>query len=105
MTEIFKVLSLSTGHVPEDDLQWLISGLVEEVIAYPYEYGVWIYVPSDTETFKETIDSINHSNFSQALINCMKHAYSNDCRYIQLDRDGDVNSDLESFDWLSSKHG
>lgn len=98
MTELFKVLNLSTGHVKQLDIQ-LFESDHGGLIAHSNEYGAWLYVDYDPDTFAEKVEDLNNSDYSNAVINCMIHARVNDCRYIQFDCDGDINPSLHVFDW------
>ena len=84
--EIAKILVLSTAHITESTSKWLAAE------RYPSdEYGFWLAVSS------------GHIRDRQSSPNELKKilvfAESKECSYVRLDRDGDIVSVFEVFDW------
>ena len=87
MTEIAKMLVLSTAHLSEDDCNiWLHerSGAYQKG-----DYGWFVHVP----------DPQLKGVYEASLYECMRHAWANCCDWIMFDRDGPIIEGLPTYDW------
>ena len=92
---ITKNFDCSTAHITGEDNNRLFS-YHNYLVIYPYEEGVFIYVPStDFEEFLNNLKEI----YSEHFKNLLRLAHDNDCKYLQLDSDGIEYEDLPTFDW------
>jgi len=110
---INKCFEASTGHITKEDSVLLnTSGDngQDALCVYAYgassegiiddQYGYFIHVPLDEPTdFLDTIKSAKQAGYSEALCNLMELARRNDCKYLQLDRDGVEYDDLPKHNW------
>lgn len=106
MPNIEKTLAVSTGNVLESDCELLKEHsnqerLTTSVIAYEKgEYGYWIYVPQDdNEDMLQFIVSARKDGFSDPFIVLMEHARKHECQWVMLDRDADVDPELQEYEW------
>jgi hypothetical protein len=92
--EVYTYLDLSTVHVPYDALN-RDGGLnsVDGVIAYPYEYGAWLWVPPGVD---ERLSA--HPDTPGYLIAIWRHARSLGCAFVRLDADGATSPRLARFE-------
>jgi hypothetical protein len=98
---IGKFMDLSTSHITEDvdkilsnkssDSQWRSL-----LVIYDFEYGYWIHVPDDGETFNSIIEN---ASLPDCLFYVLQKAYDNGCLFIKLDSDGVEHEDLRKYDW------
>lgn len=88
--EIFRVLSISTTHVPESALEIL----EQRYIGYSYAFGTWIWVNALTD-----IVIPGDQEAEEALRTIGKLALDLNCDYINLDRDSPIYDSLKEFDW------
>ena len=94
--DITKVLTISTAHITEEtDRKLQDESEVNNMCISVYdkaEYGYWIYV--------DPFDGLMcHKNIPEDLLNCIKLARRNDCQWLCLDCDGEVVSELPTYDW------
>ena len=94
--DITKVLTISTAHITEEtDRKLQDESEVNNMCISVYdkvEYGYWIYIdPYDRLMCNE--------NIPEDLLNCIKLARQNDCRWLCLDCDGEEVSELPTYDW------
>ena len=94
--DITKVLTISTAHITEEtDRKLQDKSEVNNMCISVYdkaEYGYWIYIdPYDR--------LMCHENIPEDLLNCIKLARQNDCRWLCLDCDGEEVSELPTYDW------
>lgn len=100
MPTIFKMLDLSTKHLPEgvhDDLNEY-----EGVIADERDHGWLLRVPRDIEShLDEAFDDFStlRDQTPPAIIEIWRFAQKHDCQYVLLDEDGAEYDALESYDW------
>jgi hypothetical protein len=86
MSEIDKVISLSTGHVTQEDMD-----LIDEHCTTPRApllcaadpYGGWLYAPDN----EEYIANIMDDGYSASLVKVLRYARKHGCKYVRLDRD------------------
>jgi hypothetical protein len=97
---IHKNLDISTVHITEQDSEKLSSnGDNGPLILYPFGFGHFIYVESDEEIFKETLEKVRRAGYSIQFQNIMQLAHDLECKFIQLDGDGAQYENLIQFDW------
>lgn len=108
---VLKYLDLSTAHVTAEDnalLADLTAPAPGDTTPFGVEdhaYGHFLQVPEVllSETRKNewgaARDEILGMGFSEAFARLLEHAGANGCSLINLDRDGDLEPDLESFEW------
>lgn len=94
--DITKVLTISTAHITEEtDRKLQDESEVNNMCISVYdkaEYGYWIYIdPYDR--------LMRNENIPVDLLNCIKLAQQNDCRWLCLDCDGEVVPELPTYDW------
>lgn len=97
---IFKLLDLSTGHLPEEVFENLKS--FDGVTAYKIDYGYLLHVPEDVDKhFSEYVDDDEPEEYRTppALLVVLRHARKLGCDYILLDQDGRDDPDLPAYDW------
>lgn len=82
---------LSTAHLPQPEMQNIVTGPVR---AIEHEYGAWVNVPSveddpDTEEWEEF----------PALHKVLAWAREKNARWINFDADAETTEDLPTWDW------
>lgn len=99
-------LDISTAHVTKEEME-----AIEKIAAVPLalrhaiepleipvsadtRYGAWLYVP-DADPEEDAVRREAYPNI-QALIDL---ARQNDCIYINLDADGEIEPELPRFQW------
>lgn len=97
---IFKNFEASTGHILKTDTMLLNKEHDSEnpLVVYKYEYGWFVYVGGG-RLGKTEQDRIHAYGYSKALLDLILLAGKNDCKFLALDADGFVYSDLPTFDW------
>lgn len=95
-----KFLDAGTTHIlaRDSDLLYLDPRLFPARVI-PHDYGWWINVPEE-KILEEYIPLMFDAGFSLAFVKLMRQACNLGCWWINLDIDGDVLEDLESFDGL-----
>ncbi len=108
---VHSMLDCSTIHVRPSDMELLGEtpgeGRSTEVLAYPNEYGAFVYVPSPpeiAEDFKDREDYLailRSDGFSESFIKVLEFAASKNCIWIKFDGDGHVWEELDNKeeDW------
>ena len=101
---IYKYMDLSTAHYTSEDQEWLqrytSNNVTLPMRVIPHEYGYWINVSEDLiDKFEEHIAKLEAVNFSTAFIRVYQYAHENNCRWINFDRDADIDPILETFEW------
>jgi hypothetical protein len=108
---IYGILDCSTVHVRPADMDLLGEvpgqGRSTEVLAYPNEYGAFVYVPAPpeiAEDFKnkeEYLANLRSDGFSEAFVKVLEFAASKDCIWIKFDGDGHIWKELDKKeeDW------
>jgi hypothetical protein len=86
MPEIHKMLVLSTAHLPEEIMQ----NIEEYAIAYPNEYGAFVWVP-DPHVVVEPVPP--------ELWHVINYARKHDCVWIKFDNAGDTIPELQKWEW------
>lgn len=94
--DISKVLTISTAHITEETDRKLQDNselnLMDLSVYEKGEYGYWIYI--------DPLDILMcHANIPEDLLNCIKFARQNDCRWLCLDCDGEVVPELPTYEW------
>lgn len=88
---VFSYLDCSTAHVLPSDMSLLEN---PDVIAYPNEYGAWVYVPI-TEDTPDWIKEFQEKGFSPNFIEVVKMAQAHGCYWVKFDSDGVIHDNLE----------
>jgi len=108
---IHKILDCSTVHVRPADMDLLGEvpgqGISTEVLAYPNEYGAFVYVPAPPEIAEDFKDKEEHlavlrsDGFSESFIRVLELAASKNCVWIKFDGDGHIWEELDKReeDW------
>lgn len=107
---LVKSLDISTGHLTAKENELLNEAASGEgpftdplespnnnpVIAYKYEYGHLVCVPTADKP-----DYLVYAEYgySMQFINILKRAKELECKYVQFDGDGIQYDDLETFSW------
>ena len=95
--EVDKMITISLAHITSETYEWLTEEVEEEDIQIPVvvyaksEYGFFIYIPEDIRT--------EHDNIPADLLDCVLFADRNDCRWLCLDRDGEISDGLVAYNW------
>ena len=85
MVEFEKILTLSTGHMPESSPRFGTC----RVLKYEYGYVVWV-----------SFDELLELDSEEWLQKIMKHAWEEDCRLIMFDCGAEMDKDLfPIYDW------
>lgn len=87
--EINKMLTLSIAHISEATNSFIDN---EDIASACDEYGWIIY------TFP-----INGKEYPEDLQRCLELARENNCEYLRIDREGEIISELQTFDWEFNK--
>jgi len=101
--ETFKIFDASTAHITKKDDE-LIKAQVKDsfhpLIVYPYDCGYFVYVFYIESTLSEKKDELKEYGFSQEFINLFEIAAKSGSKFLCLDCDGPVYTDLTSiFTW------
>ena len=108
MSEITKMLTLSTCHIKEetkDLLETEAHGNKNPEMPNVYEkgeYGYFIHVPDDfvaSEGNESGDNSDRYPGIPDDLYAVMLYAYEKGCCWLCLDRDGPEEDGLEMYDW------
>ena len=92
------VFEASTAHITSKD-----DGLLKEdgnrggLVVYRYEFGCFVFV--DGVPGARERKALLSCGFSEAFCGLLEVAGMNGCKFLQLDCDGEVYSDLPVFDW------
>jgi hypothetical protein len=88
----FKVLDVSTSHVKPTDVT-PIPPILNQYLVADTEYGYVFWVPEDCDIDEALPEHIK---------TMFKLAHERECRWINVDSDGDILPELEYFqdDWL-----
>ena len=100
--EVFKVFDASTGHITKKDDELLKDNSnFHPLIVYPYECGYFVYVfYPEPEDLQRHLESMKEYGFSQEFINLFEIATKSGSKFLCLDCDGPVYTDLTSiFTW------
>lgn len=117
--QIDKLLDVSTCHITQADSEKLAQdaregdttarrdGLplaqgakVPPFIVYEYAEGFRVWTGFDDEEYlKDTLKEGREAGYSEALLNLIKVASDNECRFLLLDRDGQNYEQFPEFDW------
>lgn len=97
--DITRCLTISTAHVSKETISLLEKECKSQdilpVIAYKKgDYGFWVYCPDDMMEYFG-----GGENVPNDLWECMLVAYEHDCRWLCLDRDGEVVEKLLVYEW------
>lgn len=109
MSEIEKVLVLSTAHISEKTANIIDGGKgINGISAYPFKYGVFVYI-GDIKAEKITDNKIEKTNLFKSgqmlcsvppeLIECICKASEKGCQWILFDRDAGEDERLDTFAW------
>jgi hypothetical protein len=99
---IEKHLVISTGHITLKDSELLakeVSAVNPLLIVYGYEYGWTVLVKYDKAIPIRLVTNLTNEGYSKEFINLFYVAQELDCKFIDLDSDGDEYSELPVFDW------
>lgn len=105
---IHNIFDCSTIHVTPSDMNLLCEtpgeGRSTEVLAYPNEYGAFVYLPGPPEIggdFKSKEDYLavlRSDGFSESFLKVMEFASIRNCIWIKFDCDGHVWDELDNRD-------
>ena len=100
MSEISKMLTLSTAHITVQAINELeedadAKSAFGPVVYKKAGYGFFIYVPKDMELWEETKKEIR----SKDILDVMEYARAAGCEWLMIDRDGPVEDDLTVYEW------
>jgi len=93
---LFRVLDLSTAHLPQEQMQGIAE--VDTVVLDRPEYGALVWVDHDDPDGQDA--AVVESGFPD-LVPVLKYArtFGGDLYWVQFDRDADSNDALPSWDW------
>ena len=95
--EIDRIITISSAHVSRETYEWLTEEADKQdaqipVVVYAKSaYGFFIYIPKDIRS--------KHKDIPADLLDCVLFADRNDCRWLCLDRDGEMSDDLITYNW------
>ncbi len=105
---IHNILDCSTIHVRPSDMDLLNEvsgeGRSAEVLAYPNEYGAFVYVPAPPEIAEDFKDQeeyfaiLRADGFSESFIKVLEFAASKQSIWIKFDGDGHIWEELDKRD-------
>lgn len=105
---IHNILDCSTIHVRPSDMDLLNEvsgeGRSTEVLAYPNEYGAFVYVPAPPEIAEDFKDReeyfaiLRSDGFSESFIKVLEFAASKQSIWIKFDGDGHIWEELDKRD-------
>lgn len=87
--ELNKILSMSTGHITENDAKLLESE--QGFTVGKYEEGFFI--------FTNVFEMRKQEGYSEEFYNLVLLAKELDCRFMNIDRDADYIPGLPTFEW------
>lgn len=90
---IFKLMEISTVHITPETNEYLMAMIEDDdfmLHLFHTGYGFLISVPYD--------DALC-TDLPQDLKCCLEFACENDCKWLQLDCDGEVVDELKEYDW------
>lgn len=93
--EIDRILHVSTGHMTEDDLERAGASNGPNVVGYKYEYGVFVFVPTENDF----ANILLRDKWSEGFIKTLQLARNQDCQWVKFDCDGPVYEELHVYDW------
>lgn len=92
--KIFKMLDLSTAHLPAELCS---NGLLNDVpgvlVIMDGRYGYLVYVPVTNDLWDD------RERCPEPVARILRYARDHDCDYIYLDADGEVVPDLPCWEW------
>ena len=96
--EIHRTLVLCTSHITEDDGSLLDAEDDPSLVSYDLgdSYGWLVYI-GDPEHASYKALTIN--GYSDAFVDAVRLARTNQCAYIRFDPDGPEVAELPTFDW------
>ena len=95
--ETFTCACVSMAHITRADSELLEAEThagVCDLIVQDYEYGFWVYVPTEPSA-----DPNSLKKYSVAFNELLRIARQKSWRYLQIDRDGTEVEGLPKFDW------
>lgn len=92
MSTIRKFLDLSTCNLPQHIMNELNS--FEGVTAYEDDYGAWMWVPTDIDQHLA-----DYYHVPTEIEKIWHYARARGCDYVRFDRDGEVNTELDFWEW------
>ena len=107
---IVKVFEACTSHITEKDNKLLRKEDLAELSVYNItgggtHFGYLVYTGLEDNTSinegikKSAKDALIRAGFSENLVNLLKIAKKNGCKFLQLDCDGTEYDNLQTFDW------
>jgi hypothetical protein len=115
---LYKVLDISTKHITHPDALKLrtdawenrdtnepdpfVNVRVPGPIVYGYKHGYFVYCfddPDNPEILTDTIDRLLGRCYGEDLINIVKFAARQGCKFVNVDQDGPVYEEFPQHDW------
>jgi len=108
---ITKVLDASTKHVSPNDMrligetakahreQGIFAKPPTDLIVYEYEEGCFVFAAIEDDVAEDFYTTLEAECLSIEFIALLKLAKENGCKYLQLDRDGELYDNLPTFKW------
>lgn len=93
--DVYRLLDLSTAHLPEDIRHCLNT--CDGVIADEREYGWLMYVPSEIDENIFDYWSDDEADAAAAVLAIWRLAEKRHCKYVLLDQDGPVHAELPTY--------
>ena len=98
---IYKMLDISTGHITEKDVKFLLAvdpDSADAPIVKTYEEGFIVSVSSDEASFKVDLKAWGKV-YSKSFCKIIKRTHELGCAFVQFDQDGMIYKDLKLFNW------
>lgn len=106
--EVERDLVVSTAHIKASDDEYFREltcckfVLSPTVIVTDFDYGWIVYVPTDEDNFKETVEHIKEDNqLSDGFLKLFELTHELKCNHIRIDRDGPISTSdkLKQYKW------
>lgn len=90
----FSTADISTAHITRKDDE-LLCRKHPSIIRFKKDCGYFVY----TVFANNNVEVLREKGFSEAFINLLLKAQSEDLKWLELDADGEIYPDLPQFKW------
>ena len=105
---ITKVFDVSTNHISKRDDEIILATshafkegdvACTDLIVYEYEEGCFIFAAIEDDVVEDFYTTLEGQGLSHEFIALLRLAKQFGCKYLQLDRDGEIYDNLPTFNW------
>jgi len=105
---ITKNFDISLSHISKRDDELLLDTVMAtkeditpptDLIVYEYEEGCFVFAAIEDDVAEDFYTTLEGQGLSIEFIALLKLAKENGCKYLQLDRDGELYDNLPTFKW------